>query len=222
MSIDPSYTKSSCRDWKQVLCNGGIGSLLSLIYQYMFDGRQMDQLTVGERKLMVLLIWAYIGFYACCAADTWASELGALSSDWPVLITTLKPVPPGTNGGISKLGLLASFAGGAAIGLAADICLWIQYFSAYRSGVLPKIPYNMLGSLLGMLGSLTDSLLGATMQASYLINKRVVSDVDARELKKADDAKLVCGNDILSNNMVNFVASALTVTLAVCFFAIIF
>ncbi|KAI9502876.1 integral membrane protein DUF92-domain-containing protein [Coemansia spiralis] len=215
MRIDPSYVKTSRRNWKQVVCNGGIGALISLVYQYYFDGRKVEDLTKEERKLMILLLWGYIGFYACCAADTWASELGTLSSDWPILITTLKPVPPGTNGGVSKLGLLSSFAGGAAVGLAADVSLWIQYFSAYRSGAMPKIPYNMLGSLLGTIGSLIDSVLGATIQASYLINNRAMSDISAAELRQHKDARLIAGTNLISNNMVNFVASFLTVALAI-------
>ncbi|KAJ1814629.1 hypothetical protein LPJ60_005981, partial [Coemansia sp. RSA 2675] len=119
--LDPCYAKASRRDWKQVLCNGGVGAVISVVYQYNFDGRRPADMSLEERKLMTLLIWGYIGFYSCCAADTWASELGTLSSDWPVLITTLKQVPPGTNGGVSKLGMLASFAGGALIGLTADV-----------------------------------------------------------------------------------------------------
>ncbi|KAJ2750558.1 hypothetical protein GGI19_005037 [Coemansia pectinata] len=220
--LDPCYNKASRRNWKQVLCNGGVGAVISIIYQYNFDGRRPEEMSLEERKLMTLLIWGYIGFYSCCAADTWASELGTLSSDWPVLITTLKQVPPGTNGGVSKLGVLASFAGGALIGLAADVTLWIQYFGAYRSGALPKIPYNMLGSVFGTLGSLIDSLLGATMQASYAVDKRVASDISANELKQLKGAVLVAGRDILSNNMVNVVASVSTVAIAIILQTVIF
>ncbi|KAJ2722583.1 hypothetical protein GGI07_003226 [Coemansia sp. Benny D115] len=170
-----------------------------------------------QKKLMVTLTWMYIGFYACCAADTWASELGTLSSDWPILITSWRPVPPGTNGGVSKLGLMSSFAGGAAVGLAADVALWVQYFGAYRSGAMPKIPYNMLGSLLGTLGSLIDSLLGATLQASYLVNKKAVSDLGRRELNRLrDDVRVIAGRNILSNNMVNVLASVSTTAIALC------
>lgn len=215
LKVDPTHGKESERDWRQVLCNGGIGSVISLIYQYNFDGRNPAQFTADERRLMMVLVWGYIGFYACCAADTWASELGTLSSNWPILITTWRPVPPGTNGGVSKLGMLSSFAGGAAIGLTADVVMFIQYFPAYRSGAIPKIPYNMVGSILGTVGSLVDSLLGATLQPSYLIDKRVVvSDLHSSRTKDSSDVKLICGKNILSNNMVNVVASASTAALA--------
>ncbi|KAJ2298663.1 hypothetical protein H4R23_006385, partial [Coemansia sp. Cherry 401B] len=221
MKIDPAFAKTSRRDWRQVLCNGGIGSVISLVYQYYFDGRRPEDLDLSERRLMTVLIWAYIGFYSCCAADTWASEIGTLSSDWPMLITTWRPVPPGTNGGISKLGLLASFAGGAAVGLAADIALWAQYFYAFRRGTLPKIPYVTVGSLLGTLGSVVDSLLGATVQASFLVNKRAVSDLTTAEQRQRKDVSVIAGADILSNNMVNAVSSACTTVLAVGLIALI-
>ncbi|KAJ2689164.1 hypothetical protein IWW39_001718 [Coemansia spiralis] len=220
--LDPCYAKASRRDWKQVLCNGGVGAVISVVYQYKFDGRRPADMSLEERKLMTLLIWGYIGFYSCCAADTWASELGTLSSDWPVLITTLKQVPPGTNGGVSKLGMLASFAGGALIGLTADVAMWMQYFGAYKSGALPRIPYNMLGSVFGTLGSLIDSLLGATVQASYAVNKRIASDISANELCQVKGAVLVAGRDVLSNNMVNVVASVSTMAIAIILQTVVF
>ncbi|KAJ1999432.1 hypothetical protein GGI04_001199 [Coemansia thaxteri] len=220
--LDSTHAKASQRGWKQVMCNGCVGAVISLVYQCNFDGRRPEELSLEERKFMTLLIWGYVGFYSCCAADTWASELGTLSSNWPVLITTLKAVPPGTNGGISKLGIMSSFAGGAAIGLAADVALWMQYFGAYRSGMLPKIPYSILGSLLGMLGSLIDSMLGATVQASYVVEKRVVSDLSANELKHIKGASLVAGRDILSNNMVNVVASVTTSAIAIALQMLLF
>lgn len=55
--------------------------------------------------------------FACCLGDTLASELGILSKTPPRLITTLKTVPPGTNGAISKVGTAASIGGGVIMGL---------------------------------------------------------------------------------------------------------
>ncbi|KAJ1735230.1 hypothetical protein LPJ61_000644 [Coemansia biformis] len=213
--IDPEFVAASRRDWKQVLCNGGLGALISLIYQWHFDGRRPEDMSTAERRLMTVLVWGYVAFYACCAADTWASEIGSLSSNWPVLITTLRPVPPGTNGGVSKLGMMSSFAGGAAVGLAADVAQWAQYLPAFRAGVLPRVPYIMVGSVFGVLGSALDSLLGATVQASYLVGKCAVSDLPAAKRRQLAEVKVICGRDLLSNNMVNAVASTCTVAIAV-------
>jgi hypothetical protein len=94
--------------------------------------------------------------YACCNGDTWASELGVLSKATPRLITTLRPVPTGTNGGITVLGCAASTLGGFVIGLAfalADLAIWFL-FSETGATSPEVIPAILLGTLSGIAGSL--------------------------------------------------------------------
>lgn len=79
----------------------------------------------------------------------WASEIGILNESWPILITTFKRVPPGTNGGVSQLGLLASFGGGATIGLSAAITLALeQPCHGFAYEIL------FVGAAAGLIGSL--------------------------------------------------------------------
>ena len=66
-----------------------------------------------------------LGSIGCCAGDTWASELGTVinssfdTNKDPILITQpWRRVPKGTNGGVSLVGLVASFAGGLVVGIA--------------------------------------------------------------------------------------------------------
>lgn len=89
--------------------------------------------------------------YAAAVADTWASELGILSKGQPVMITTLRKVPHGTNGGVSVLGLVASTIGGMLIGAVSAFGLPLcasqdithqQLFLVAWSGVM-----GLLGSL---------------------------------------------------------------------------
>ena len=61
--------------------------------------------------------------FACCLGDTLASELGILSRSWPRLITTFKPVPPGTNGGVSAWGTFTSIVGGGFVGFLMGLTL---------------------------------------------------------------------------------------------------
>ena len=59
----------------------------------------------------------FIGSIATATADTMASEVGVTQQ--PRLITTLKKVPPGTDGGISVVGTAAGIIGAGIIGVAA-------------------------------------------------------------------------------------------------------
>jgi len=138
------YAKGGQRDAGQVFGNGGIATLFAALH-FVFPEAT----------------WPWLGFAASLAAvnaDTWATELGVLNPTSPRLITDLrKAVEKGTSGGISPVGTLASLAGAGIIGILAallsptgsdwSIFLWV--------------------TIAGLLGSLFDSLLGATVQAIY-------------------------------------------------------
>jgi uncharacterized protein (TIGR00297 family) len=144
--LDEKFAKGSQRDWAQVLANGGLGMALVTL-QFFFPDNP--------------LIWyAYVGAMAAVNADTWATELGVLSTRRPRLITTGLPVERGTSGAITRLGLMASLAGAGLVGLVGGLV---------RLPVGPESLALAVGSALlgGMAGSLADSWLGATYQAIY-------------------------------------------------------
>ncbi|KAG7385467.1 Transmembrane protein 19 [Phytophthora boehmeriae] len=145
------------------------------------------------------LLASYIGHYACCAADTWASELGVLSLSEPRLITTLRRVPPGTNGAVSVLGLATSALGGAFIG--------VLYYAASLLSGSAQVQVITLGVVTGLFGSVLDSVLGATVQATYFDRtSRKICDESAVD----GDVEHVCGVDLLSNEQVNVVSVLVT------------
>lgn len=142
-SLNEKFSKGHRRDWGQVLANGGLGALLVILATIS-----------GDQSLW----WAaYIGTMAAVNADTWATELGVLSPTAPRLVTSGKVVERGTSGGITLLGSLASLAGAALIGGTAALL-------RPESGVGLALAAAAGG---GMLGSLVDSFLGATLQAIY-------------------------------------------------------
>lgn len=154
------------------------------------------------------LIYATVGHFACCLGDTLASELGILSKSRPILITTLKPVPPGTNGGMSVGGTLASVAGGLAIGVSMALSLVLENAKC-RQDALPVILGMVFwGSLAGGLGSLADSFLGATVQQTRYSedSKKILQD----ESVARGPLKVISGWNILTNNQVNVLSSILT------------
>lgn len=144
-TVAKNFAKGGQRDSAQVLANGGAG-LLAL-------------LAGALGWVSTPLAWAaFAGALATVNADTWATELGVLSSASPQLITTGKKVPVGTSGGVSLRGSAAAFAGAALIAaLAALLAGNWQIF--------------ILAALAGLLGSFFDSILGATLQAIYYCPK---------------------------------------------------
>ncbi|KAH9053053.1 integral membrane protein DUF92-domain-containing protein [Lactarius vividus] len=156
------------------------------------------------------LLFVVLGHFACCMGDTLASELGILSSTPPILLTTLKTVPPGTNGALSLLGTGASIGGGMAMG-------WTMW-AALSTGDLFLLLLGW-GAVAGGLGSLLDSLLGATLQRTQysITSKRILTDASIAP-EDGSEVKDVSGLDVLSNNNVNLISSTLT-ALALGYFA---
>src|SRR5450756_738248 len=69
----------------------------------------------------VLLIAAYVGAIATATGDTLASEIGQTYRKLPRLITDLKVVPTGADGGITTLGEVSALAGAGAIAIIAAL-----------------------------------------------------------------------------------------------------
>jgi uncharacterized membrane protein len=116
------------------------------------------------------LVLAALGHFGCCLGDTLASELGILSESKPILITTLKTVPPGTNGGMSLLGTGVSIAGGGFIGLTMVLDLLVENSACRALGVDEYVNICLLGLLSGGLGSLvTTSFYSWTKFSSIYI-----------------------------------------------------
>ncbi len=167
----------------QALANGGIGAFLALVYGL-----------IGEPTW---LLAAFAGVMATVTADTWATELGVLSKQPPRSITTMRPVAPGTSGGISLMGLLASAIGAALIGAVLMLGL------AFERGTWQI--WIVLAALLGGLaGSLLDSLLGATLQAMY---SGPNGETERHRNAHGQPNRLIRGLPWMNNDMVNMLSS---------------
>lgn len=187
--LNDIVAKPGARDIWQALANGGIGALSGLVYSFY-----------PEKVIFA----AFLGAIAAVNADTWAVEIGILSKSDPVLITTGKGVPPGTSGGISALGILATATGALFIGLITWALISIDsLLFNNKSDYRWVLPVTLLG---GIAGSIFDSLLGATVQSTYYCEwchketERVVHTC-------GQETKLIKGWRWLSNDWVNFLAS---------------
>lgn len=177
------------RDAMQVFCNGGIYALLAVADDFHAD------------------VWMTISI--CTAmCDTWASEIGMYARWTTINIATLRRVPPGLSGGISLAGTLGGFAGAMLMGL---------FICAITTGHTPQPGWPVAAisvilfswaslwfSAFAMGGMLLDSLLGGLLQPKF-DDGAGVGDTGARQ---------VSGLLWMTNDVVNLVSNALTVTLA--------
>jgi uncharacterized membrane protein len=92
--------------------------------------------------------------FGCCLGDTLASELGILARSKPRLITTLKPVPPGTNGGVTVFGTVMSVVGGGLIGFLIGITLIVENKWCADEWQITLVDTVLWGLIAGGFGSL--------------------------------------------------------------------
>ena len=111
-----------------------------------------------------LLLVGFSASFAAKLADTFGSEIGKRYGRTTVLITTLRRVPPGTEGAVSLEGTLAS-AIGSLVMTAVVVALQL----------VPAGPVAWLVAAVGLLATLLESLLGALLQerTPWLTNELV-------------------------------------------------
>ena len=131
------------RNASQVLANLGVAAVCSAIAAFTADPRWVA---------------ATVGAFSEAASDTVASEIGQTSGPTSLLITTLRPVPSGTDGGITLSGTLTGILAAVIISGTASL-----------AGMIPA-QHFWRPALAGVFGMLADSLLGATVQRRGWIN----------------------------------------------------
>ena len=128
------------RDINNVLGNG----LSPLVFAVFYGFSQKTVFLLG-----------FSGAVATACADTFSTEIGQADGGEPRLITTLKKVPVGTNGGVSLAGLGAALLGSGLISLAA---------LAFVGDGGPYYNFFLFCIFSGFVGCVVDSLLGASVE----------------------------------------------------------
>ncbi len=118
---------------------------------------------VLSRWLGPIAVFAAIASLAEAAADTTSSEIGEIASQHAWLITTFSKVPAGTDGAISAAGTLS--------GITASVLISLL---AVEVHLLP-LSLFWIPSLAGILGTLIDSVLGATLERRHRLNNNAVN-----------------------------------------------
>ena len=190
--VATEFAKGSRRDLGQVLATGGPGAVLAIAF--------------ASQPEPVLLA-AYLGVMATVTADTWATELGVLSPVPPRLVTTGREVAPGSSGGVTSLGIWSSLAGALLIGAVATALTQFASLARGFGWSLKAVTYPLLALAGGDVGSIFDSLLGATVQGIYYC------DHCAKETERpvhhcGHDTQLTRGWAWLNNDIVNLVSSS--------------
>ncbi|HKQ96771.1 MAG TPA: DUF92 domain-containing protein, partial [Candidatus Polarisedimenticolia bacterium] len=141
--------KKGARSARHAIANCGVAVYLALLA------------TTAPAPALVLL--AFVAAYATAAFDTLSSEIGQAWGGRPVMITTLKRVPIGTDGAVSLLGTVAGFGGAAAIaGLARGLGM-------VDTAAIPIV------LVAAFVGSNADSILGATLERRGLMDNEAVN-----------------------------------------------
>ncbi|ABS56239.1 protein of unknown function DUF92, transmembrane [Methanoregula boonei 6A8] len=128
--------KSGARGYRNVFANGIVACAAAVLYGVF---------------VQPVFIVMYVGCVATAAADTMASEIG-VTGGIPYMITTLRKVPIGTNGGVSVKGEAVCVLGSLVVSLVA---LGFHL-------ITPSMA--VICTITGFVGTNLDSLVGALLE----------------------------------------------------------
>ncbi len=193
--------KTGPRDFWQVMANGGIAAIMAVSIHLFQKSYSLDT-----------AIWLYITYIISLAianADTWATEIGTLSREKPRRLFNFAVVQPGVSGGITLLGLLASFFGAVTVPIVSWYMVYLSssfplgsFFGGWHSIFLP------VGSI-GFCGGLIDSLLGTYLQGQYKCT--ICGKQTERRLHCEQQAVLIRDFEFINNDVINFLSQAIVI-----------
>jgi uncharacterized protein (TIGR00297 family) len=175
--------KSDRRDLWQVYANGGAAAVAA--------AAPIDP---------DLRIWLVTAGLAAAAADTWATSVGAHSRTPPRLLWSGQKVALGTSGGVTALGSAGGLVG----------ALIVSGTGALASGSPVLVP---VGTLIGFLGMLVDSVVGGILQGRFHC-PRCDQASEWRVHRCGSSTVRRAGLGWLNNDGVNFLATALAISAA--------
>ncbi len=175
--------KGGQRDYLQVLANGGVGMVATVLYFLT--------------KNHLFLVATAISF-AESNSDTWGSEIGVFSRKDPISIINFKTLEPGLSGGVSAIGLIASLIGAFIIS---------GVFSIFEKNFQRGLELFFLIGLAGFVGSIIDSIIGALFEVKYITEDGLIVE---RRFGNEKENKIYSGFSFVNNDFVNFVSCAAT------------
>ncbi|OTF83092.1 hypothetical protein BLA29_005109 [Euroglyphus maynei] len=231
--FEPNFKSGGQRNWIQVISNLGAANIALLLRLIWFG--------VGEIRLDFLhsenywnswLLLSSLLSISAALGDTFSSELGPVFSGpntQPLLITTLRRVPRGTNGGVTIDGFVAACIGGFIIGLSSYLSIimfiptaghWKQTTSHHITWTTPQWPLLHFCLYSGLLGSTLDSLMGATLQYTgydhhrrRIIEREQQIDPYGSTSDYSSNLEHITGRDILDNHEVNLLMTIIMATI---------
>jgi uncharacterized protein (TIGR00297 family) len=145
--------KGGARGWRNAWANGGVPAFLALLAgAYRAQAEPFAPSASMPGVAFLLLTLAYAASVATAAADTCSSEVGKAYGRRTFLITSFKPVPPGTEGAVSLEGTLGGLAGGAIVAAVGGLVGLYEW------------PAVALVAIAGLLGSLAESVIGTVAE----------------------------------------------------------
>ncbi len=173
--------KEGAKDIFQILANVLLGTIFTILYK------------ITNNSIYFII---YASTMAESLSDTLASDIGVHSKKEPLNILTFKKSIPGLSGNISLLGLVASFLGSFLIG-------FIFYL----------FKFNLIGFIIiiitGFLGSIFDSLLGATIQVKYKCS--CCGNITEKTIHCQNKTNYYKGITFINNDTVNFLSNVFSV-----------